>query len=92
MAVSVSLLNLLRQTDTQRFCNYAFVKTILFLLVCVFIGAIGYFLFPYVLRSVAATLVFTFAMFGLMCYLNVTMMEERRLSMTRDTEMQSKLH
>jgi len=57
-----------------------------------FAGAIGYFLFPYVLRSVAATLIFTLAMFGLMCYLNVTMMEERRLSMTRDTEMATKLH
>ena len=57
-----------------------------------YVGAIGYFLFPYVLRSVAATLIFTLAMFGLMCYLNVTMMEERRLSTTRDTEMATKLH
>lgn len=49
-------------------------------------------MFNSILRAVSATLLFTVALFGVMCYLNVTMMEQRRLSTVRDPEVLSKLH
>jgi hypothetical protein len=55
-------------------------------------GATGYFLFSSILRSISATVILTMALFGLMCYLNVTMTEERRLStVTRDPELSIKV-
>lgn len=47
-------------------------------------------MFASILRAVSATLIFTVALFGVMCYLNVTMMEQRRLSTVSNPELFAK--
>jgi hypothetical protein len=55
-------------------------------------GATGYFLFSSILRGISATVILTMSLFGVMCYLNVTMTEERRLStVVRDPELSIKV-
>jgi hypothetical protein len=56
-------------------------------------GAAGYFLFSSIRRSISASLIFSFALFAIMCYVNVTFMERRRLSTSTPpgTEMRTKL-